>query len=51
MKATYNKIIAEQEDLVKCYDLTTTFYMAFSYHFIFNILHHIRVEDVFSLFL
>ena len=41
------KIFVEQEDLAKCYDLTTGFYITFSYHYIFNISYHSRVQDVF----
>ena len=40
------KIFVEQEDLAKCYDFTTGFYIMFSYHYIFNISYHSRVQDV-----
>ena len=44
--STY-KVFVEQQELIKCYDLTTALYCVFSYHYIFNISYHSRVQDLF----
>jgi len=45
--ATYN-IYIEGEDIIKCPDFISALFIVFSFHYIFNISYHSKLDDLFT---